>query len=103
MSTIDKALDALFLLGADGSARRLADIARALAMPRSSAHRILAPLVRRGLVERDGDGRYQVGLGLMALGLGAARREPLAHAAKPVLETAAADLGETFFLVVARA
>lgn len=103
MSTIDKALDALFLLGGDGGARRLADIARALDMPRSSVHRILAPLTRRGLVERDADGRYQVGLCLMALGLGAVRREPLAHAAKPVLETAAADLGETFFLVVARA
>ncbi|MEQ8660425.1 MAG: IclR family transcriptional regulator [Gammaproteobacteria bacterium] len=103
MSTIDKALDALFLLGGAPRALRLADIARTLAMPRSSAHRILAPLVRRGLVEQDGAGRYQVGLGVLALGLGAAAREPLAHAARPVLEAAAAEFGETFFLVVARA
>ncbi len=102
MTTIDKALDALFLLSGQPQPRRLADIARELDMPRSSAHRILAPLVRRGLAARDDAGRYGIGLGLVALGLGAAAREPLALAAKPVLEAAAADLGETFFLVVAR-
>jgi DNA-binding IclR family transcriptional regulator len=102
MATIDKALDTLFLLGQAGQALRLADIARTLGMPRSSAHRILAPLVGRGLVERDAHGRYQAGLALMTLGLACARREPVAHAAQPVLEAAAAELGETFFLVVAR-
>ena len=103
MSTIDKALDALFLLSARPQAVRLADLARELGMPRSSAHRILSPLVRRGLAEQDSDGRYRAGFALMALGLNVASREPLATAAKPVLESAAAELGETFFLVVARA
>ena len=55
-----------------------------------------------GLLERDAHGRYQAGLGLMTLGLACARREPIAHAAQPVLEAAAHELGETFFLVVAR-
>lgn len=103
MTTIDKALDALFYLGEHTTPQRLSDIARALEMPRSSAHRVLAPLVRRGLAEQDVRGHYHVGLGLMALGLGVAEREPLALAARPVLEQAADDLGETFFLVVARA
>ena len=102
MTTIDKAIDALFLLGQSAQALRLRDVAQALAMPRSSAHRVLAPLVRRGLAEQDPDGRYRAGFGLIALGLGVADREPLALASKPVLEAAAADLGETFFLVVAR-
>lgn len=102
MSTIDKALDALFLLGQSPQPRRLADIARTLGMPRSSAHRILGPLVARGLVERDPGGHYQAGLALMTLGQGCARREPVAAAAQPLLEAAAAELGETFFLVVAR-
>lgn len=103
MSTIDKALDALFLLSERPQALRLADLARELDMPRSSAHRILAPLVKRGLAEQDSNGRYRAGFALMALGLNVASREPLATAAKPVLESAAAELGETFFLVVARA
>ena len=59
--------------------------------------------MRRGLAEQDSDGRYRAGFALMALGLNVASREPLATAAKPVLESAAAELGETFFLVVARA
>lgn len=103
MSTIDKALDALFLLSERAHALRLADLARELGMPRSSAHRILAPLVKRGLAEQDSDGRYRAGFALLALGLNVASREPLASAAKPILESAAAELGETFFLVVARA
>jgi len=103
MSTIDKALDVLFLLGNQSGALRLTDVASALAMPRSSTHRVLAPLLRRGLVEQDVRGHYQVGFGLVALGLGAAAREPLALAARPLLEAAADELGETFFLVVARA
>lgn len=103
MSAIDKALDGLFLLGNRPDPLRLSDVARELGMPRSSAHRILAPLVRRGLAERDETGRYRLGFGLFALGLGVANREPMVVAAKPVLEAAAADLGETFFLVIARA
>jgi len=43
------------------------------------------------------------GIGLVALGLGALEREPVVVAARPVLEESAADLGETFFLVAARA
>lgn len=39
----------------------------------------------------------------MALGLNVSGREPLAIAAWPVLERAAAEVGETLFLVVARA
>ena len=103
MSTIDKALDTLFLLSEQPGALRLVEIARTLGLPRSSAHRVLAPLVRRGLAEQDSDGRYRAGFALMALGLNVASREPIASAAKPVLERAAAELGETFFLVVARA
>jgi len=66
-------------------------------------HRVLEPLVRRGLVERESGGRYRAGCALLGLSLAVAGNEPLAQAAKPVLEAAAADLGETFFLVVARA
>ncbi|MGR8920932.1 MAG: IclR family transcriptional regulator [Gammaproteobacteria bacterium] len=102
MTTIDKALDTLFLLCERGQPQRLSEIARTLDMPRSSAHRVLRPLVRRGLAEQDHEGRYRLGFALVSLGLGVVDREPLALAARPVLEAAAEDLGETFFLVVAR-
>ena len=78
-------------------------IGRALGLPKSSAHRLLAALGRRGLVESDERGRYRPGIGLVALGLGALESEPIVVAARPVLEDAAQALGETFFLVAARA
>ena len=71
-------------------------------MPKSSAHRLLAALSRRGLVERDDRGRYQTGMGLVALGLGALQHDPIGLAARPILELEARELGETVFLVAAR-
>jgi IclR family acetate operon transcriptional repressor len=64
---------------------------------------LLVALRRRGLVEHDERGRYRPGIVLVALGLGVLEREPLVLAARPVLEAAAAELNETFFVVAARA
>jgi DNA-binding IclR family transcriptional regulator len=101
--TVEKAIDVLFHLHAEGAPSGVTAIGRALGMPKSSAHRLLAALARRGLVERDERARYRPGIGLVALGLGALEREPVVVAARPVLEDEAEDLGETFFLVAARA
>jgi IclR family acetate operon transcriptional repressor len=101
--TVEKAVDVLFHLHAEGAPQGVTDIGRALGLPKSSAHRLLAALGRRGLVERDARGRYRPGIGLVALGLGALESEPVVVAARPVLEAAAHALGETCFLVAARA
>lgn len=102
-TSVEKAVDLLFHLHAASAPEGVTAIGRALGLPKSSAHRILRSLRRRGLVERDGRGRYAPGVGLLALGLGAMDREPIAAAARPVLERQADAVGETFFLVVARA
>jgi DNA-binding IclR family transcriptional regulator len=101
--TVEKAIDVLFHLHAAGAPAGVTAIGRELGMPKSSVHRLLSALSRRGLVERDESGRYRPGVGLMALGLGVLEREPLVTAARPVLESFAAAMGETFFLVAARA
>jgi DNA-binding IclR family transcriptional regulator len=98
-TTVDKAIDLLFHLHASPEARGVTVIARDLGLAKSSAHRLLATLLRRGLVEQDERGRYRPGIGLVALGLGALEREPVVVAARPVLEEEAEALGETFFLV----
>jgi DNA-binding IclR family transcriptional regulator len=103
MGTIAKAIEVLFHLHEVGSPRGVTAIGRELGMPRSSVHRLLAPLLARGLVERDGEGHYRPGMGLVALGLGVLEREPVVTASRPVLERFADELGETFFLVGARA
>jgi DNA-binding IclR family transcriptional regulator len=99
---VEKAVDVLFHLHRSPGPAGVTAIGRALGLPKSSAHRLLASLSRRGLVERDAAGRYRPGIGLVALGLGALENEPVVVAARPVLEAAAHDLGETFFLVAAR-
>lgn len=101
--TVEKAIDVLFHLHAAAAPCGVTQIGRALGMPKSSVHRLLAALGRRDLVERDERGRYRPGIGLVALGLGALEREPVVVAARPVLEAQAEALGETFFLVAARA
>jgi DNA-binding IclR family transcriptional regulator len=101
-TAIDKALDVLFHLHSRGAPQGVSEIGRALGLPKSSAHRLLAALRRRDLVERDDSGRYRPGTALLGLALGMLDREPLVAAARPILEQHARALGETFFLVAAR-
>ena len=103
LSTVEKAVELLYHLHESEAPQGVTAIGRALGLPKSSAHRLLTALSRRGLVEQDGRGRYGPGIGLVALGLGALEREPVVAAARPVLEQEADALGETFFLVGSRA
>jgi DNA-binding IclR family transcriptional regulator len=100
---VDKAIEILFHLHAEPAPAGVTAIGEALGIPKSSAHRLLGSLAKRGLVERDARGRYRPGMGLVALGLGALGREPVVAAARPLLEAEAAAVGETVFLVGARA
>lgn len=100
-TSVEKALDVLFHLHGAGTAG-VSAIARALALPKSTTHRLLASLARRGLVEQDEQGRYRPGLRLVALGLGVLDREPVVAAARPELEAQARASGETLFLAAAR-
>ncbi len=103
LGTVDKAIDVLFHLHEEAVPCGVTAIGRSLGMPKSSVHRLLSALTRRGMVERDERGLYRPGIGLVALGLGALEREPSVIAARPVLERFAEEVGETFFLVAARA
>lgn len=101
--TVDKALDLLFALHRRGQPLGVSALGRALDMPKSSVHRLLSSLTRKGMVERDERGRYQPGTALVALGLGVLDRDPVVNAARTVLPGYAERTGETVFLVGARA
>lgn len=103
LTSVEKAVDVLFHLHREATPQGVTAVGRALGLPKSSAHRLLASLRRRGLVERDEAGGYRPGIALVALGLGALDREPVVAAARPVLEAEARVLEETVFLVGARA
>ena len=102
-ATVEKAIDVLFTLHATAEPMGVTRLGEVLGLPKSSVHRLLAALTRRQLVERDSRGRYRTGIGLIALGLGSLRGDPLVLAARPVLEAESEALGETAFLVGLRA
>jgi IclR family transcriptional regulator, acetate operon repressor len=101
--TVDKALKVLEMLHQARAPLALGELARALGIPKPTAHRLLASLLKALLVEQHADGRYALGMGLVRLGLGALALDPIVRACELELERAARELGETFFLVKARA
>ncbi len=100
--TVDKALRVLEVLHKARAPLALSDLARALDIPKSTTHRLLASLLVAALVEQHDGGRYALGMGLVRLGLGALALDPIVRACELELERAARELGETFFLVKAR-
>jgi DNA-binding IclR family transcriptional regulator len=100
--TVDKALRVLEVLHRAQAPLALAELSRALSIPKPTTHRLLASLQSAALVEQQDDGRYALGIGLVRLGLGALALEPVVRASQLELERAAHELGETFFLVKAR-
>ncbi len=101
-ATVDKAIDLLFALHAQGGPASLSELARSLGLPKTTAHRLLGTLARRGLLERAAGGGYRPGMALAALGLGALEAEPVIAAARPVLEAEVARGSETLFLAGVR-
>ena len=86
IAVLDKAVAVLDALEAAGRPLGLAEMVAATSLPRATTYRIAVALEAHGLVRRDGDGRFGLGLGLVALGRAAAATFPLAAAARPVLE-----------------
>ncbi|WP_328475457.1 IclR family transcriptional regulator [Actinoplanes sp. NBC_00393] len=64
----------------------LSQIARAVGLPVSTAHRLVAELVAWGGLERDPDGSYRIGLRVFELGALAPRGLALREAALPFME-----------------
>jgi len=84
VGVLDKAVAILHALQRSGS-MALGELHTDIDLPRATAHRLAVALEDHGLVRRDGDGRFVLGLGLIGLGHAAAARFPLADAARPVL------------------
>ena len=78
----------------------LAELQAATGIPRATAYRLAAALEVHGLLRRDEDGRFALGLGLVALGRAAADGFRLADLARPVLEALRDETGESVQLYV---
>ncbi|HMQ27463.1 MAG TPA: IclR family transcriptional regulator [Acidimicrobiales bacterium] len=98
MGTFDKAVAVLDALADEPLA--LAGLVDATGLPRATAHRLATALEAHGLVRRTDDGRFALGLRLVALGRAAADQLPLAEAAAPALVELRDATGESVQLYV---
>jgi DNA-binding IclR family transcriptional regulator len=99
VGVVDKTVAVLRALERGGAAT-LGEVQTATDLPRATAHRLLVALERHGLVRRDDDGRFVLGLGLIALGRAASDAFPLADLARPVLVELRDGTGEGVQLFV---
>jgi DNA-binding IclR family transcriptional regulator len=95
---IDKAVSVLSAL--DHRACSLAELVEATGLSRATAHRLAVALEAHGLVRRDVDGRFTLGVRLIALGRAAADAIPLAEAALDALAELRDETGESVQLYI---
>jgi DNA-binding IclR family transcriptional regulator len=94
-----KALDILALFDRDRPEWAEHEVARTLALPTSTAHRLLRSLRGRGYVVRTRAGRYRLGPAAVALGRRASDHA-LAPSLRAALERVALETRETAFVAV---
>lgn len=94
-----RALDLLFAFSEDRPRAAIKDLAAELDMPLPTAHRYMALLRERGLVEPDDRGRYHLTMRVSALDRAARRASPLLDVAEPHLRALAGEIGETVIVV----
>jgi DNA-binding IclR family transcriptional regulator len=85
-SVTSKVLDLLDCFAADRRTLTLSELSRRTGLPLSTTHRLLNELTGRGILARDGDGRFNVGLRLWEIGALAPASHGLREAALPYME-----------------
>jgi IclR family transcriptional regulator, KDG regulon repressor len=97
---LHKLLDILETIRESRSGMGLADLARALGMPKPTAYRIVATLERRGYLARDGNGHYRITRKFFEMNQTESDEQLLIRAAQPVMEKLVETCRETVNLGV---
>jgi DNA-binding IclR family transcriptional regulator len=103
VQALDRAFAVLDLLGESETPLGLAQVASALALHKSTAHRFLMVLERHRMVERTGTGKFRLGLRLFDFGNRAIEQYDLRERAQPHLRRLVAETEETAHLCVLEA
>lgn len=98
--SLDRSLDILECFGPREPELSLGEVARRVRLPKSTTHRFLTTLVRRGYVVSAGVGRYRLGIRLWELGCVAVTQVGLRETARPTIEWLARESQETVHLAV---
>lgn len=99
VGVLDKSVSVLAALAQHGSLG-LAELVESTGLSRPTAHRLASALEVHGLVGRDKQGRWVLGLRLFSWGGAAAARIPLVEVAQPVLTALRDQTGESVQLYV---
>lgn len=101
VQVLDRAIGILNLLAVASQGSTLGEVADAISVPKSTAHRILMNLEAERMVERDPqNGRYRLGLRLFELGSLAVARFNIRDRAVQYLEAMVRETDETAHLCV---
>src|SRR5262245_34183843 len=98
VGVLDKAM-AIVAATVDGPLS-LGDLVEETGISRPTAHRLAVALEQHGMLRRDPDGRFALGVRLVALGRAALSTFHLAELAEPVLERLRDETGESTQLYV---
>ena len=98
VGVLDKAMSVMRSVAA--GPRTLTELQESTGLPRATAHRLAVALEQHGMLRRDADGRFELGLGLVPLGQTAAERFPLIEHARRVLDDLRDETGESVQLFV---
>jgi DNA-binding IclR family transcriptional regulator len=98
VGVVDKAVGVLAAL--ERGPQSLAELVAATGLSRATAHRLAVALEAHGLVRRDEDGRFSLGLRLIGLGHAAAEAVPGWLDARPALAWLQEQTGESVQLYV---
>lgn len=92
---LHKTLDILEKIKGSADGVRLADLSRAVAMPKPTVYRILNTLESRGYLDRNGDGNYRVARKLFDVQRSVSIEQALTTVAQPYIVALAAECKET--------
>ena len=99
-STASRVFALLNAFDRDRTRMNLTSLSEASGLPIATAHRILQELSRLGIVERNTDGTFQIGVRLWEVGSLAARQLDLRQTARPTMEALHETTGQAVQLVV---
>ena len=100
VQSVDRAVAILEILARDGEAG-VTEVARELAVHKSTASRLLAALDRRELVAQDtARGKFRLGVGIVRLAGAASQKLDVVQESRPVCRALAQEVGETVNLAI---
>lgn len=99
LQSVDHALAILELFGSQEELGT-ADVAKQMAIGKSTAFRLLTTLEKRGFLLKTANARYRLGIKLVMLASVAGQRMEIVHSIHPYLERLTAASGETSHFVV---